>query len=125
MRISDWSSDVCSSDLLTISFQRSVRIARIGERLKFLSPVCDANTRSRKLSRSPVNTGRKLLPSIPCGLGAPAASSTVGKRSASELIASVAWPAGTRHGPEATDGTWISGTLRSEVHRVAKVSLSY
>src|SRR3546814_7695410 len=90
MRISDWSSDVCSSDLLTISFQRSVRIARIGERLKFLSPVCDANTRSRKLSRSPVNTGRKLLPSIPCGLGAPAASSTVGKRSVSEIIASVA-----------------------------------
>src|SRR3546814_1339554 len=68
MRISDWSSDVCSSDLAVIGGLAVLRrkLLRIGRPGKSLRP--DADTDRRDLVEPPANLGMQALRRLRQGL---------------------------------------------------------
>src|SRR3546814_12882127 len=79
MRISDWSSDVCSSDLIDIkdairAIPGSTKLAVCYASQNLSHPFCDDFTRSQLtgevnyLSAQPINTGRETMSGLDLGL---------------------------------------------------------
>src|SRR3546814_2310120 len=79
MRISDWSSDVCSSDLIDIkdairAIPGSTKLAVCYASQNLSHPFCDDFTRStltgevNYLSAQPINTGRETMSGLDLGL---------------------------------------------------------